>query len=163
MATLNNFVLGTIQDAIVTALDTACAAALDGSGNTMDFVTGSVDNGWQDFIKNASKGDGKGLCWIHLRSNPIDAQGREVFYQKASWRIRVGLPRPGRQEYADAQNMAYLYNVRKKIIESVGTNRTWSGNAIDSYVTDEQEFQDGESPWIGFELTITACYYYYYT
>ena len=163
MATLNNYVVGEIQDAVVTAVTTAAEAALDGSSNTLAFVVSSVDNSWADMLNQASKGDGQGLVWIHLRSNPVVTQSSQVFYQEASWRIRVAIPKSGRQEYTDAQNSLFIYNVRKKVVETCGTNRTWSGNAIDSYITDEQEYQGADAPYIGFELTLKACYHYWYT
>lgn len=163
MATLNNYVLGTIQDAVVAAVKTAVEAAVDAGSYDLDYVVSSVDNSWSDMLQQASKGDGRGLVWIHLRSNPVVAQGCQAFYHEPSWRIRVAIPKSGRQEFTDAQNNYYIYAVRKKVVETVGTNRTWSGNAVDSYITDEQEYQGADAPYIGFELTLKACYWYYYT
>ncbi len=159
---VNNFTLQAVKDAVVTALATALPGVIDGSGNKLGAIVSSYEATYDEFLKNASKGDGRILCWIHNRSMPdTPVCLGKVFKKDFAYRIRVAYDQSARQEIAtDIAAETYLANIRKQIYDTCADNIAWSGNCLDSWIKDEQESAPFKPPLKGLELTLGGYFWY---
>lgn len=158
----------TLQEAIdywVAQLLAGLPSATDGAGGTLPAVVSSQEGDWKAFVANASKGDGRVLCWVKARTMPDrpSCLGR-IFEKQVALRTRVAFDLSARQELAsDAAGNAYLSALKKQVYVVAGADPTMGGNLQDSWLRDEQEAAPFEPPLRGFELTLGGWFWYYYT
>ncbi len=157
--TVQGFNSPAIDDLLAAALLADLSAVQDANGKTLDAVTNDDEDQWDEFVKQASVGDGKLLVWIKGRASP-DRRYARLDEKQMVRRIRVAWALSGAQEMTTARKTFYRSALLRQLYSTVETNRGWGGLATDSYVDGEQEYGQSKPPLRGFEVTFTACYYY---